>query len=121
MERVSEAILRAIEPLLPKKESIVGRPEMDPLKAFIAISYVLITGCQWSMLPKELGCSSTVHGKFMKWSRLGIMEKLMNHARCLYEKNNQDNNWLAIDTSSKKAPFANFGGKNPTDRAKRGI
>ncbi len=36
-------------------------------------------------------------------------------------KNSQENNWYAIDSSSKKAPFAKFGGKNPTDRAKRGI
>ena len=30
-------------------------------------------------------------------------------------------NWYAIDSSSKKAPFALFSGKNPTDRSKRGI
>jgi len=35
-------------------------------------------------------------------------------------------NWVLpesfiIDTSSIKAPFARFGGKNPTDRAKNGV
>ena len=38
-----------------------------------------------------------------------------------YRKRNKKNNWYAFDTLLKKAPFASFGGKNPTDRSKRGV
>lgn len=57
----------------------------------------------------------------MKWSRTGIFEKLLIKAREYYRRRNSKNNWYAFDTISRKAPFAKFGGKNPTDRAKRGI
>ena len=45
----------------------------------------------------------------------------MAKAHEYYRRRNSKNNWYAFDTISRKAPFANFGGKNPTDRAKRGI
>jgi transposase len=118
---IPEAFLDAIEHVFPRKKTRIGRPEMCPRRALNAMWYVLKTGCQWSMLPNELGCSSTVHGKFIQWCRSGVMKKIMDSARKIYEKNNSENNWYAIDSSSKKAPFARFGGKNPTDRAKRGI
>ncbi len=46
---------------------------------------------------------------------------MMTKAREYYRKRNRKNNWNAFDTISRKAPFANFSGKNPTDRAKRGV
>jgi len=121
MNRLPEHILDAIEHILPQKETKVGRPEMSPRKAFSGMWYIDKTGCQWSMLPLEFGKPSTVHGKFIKWCRAGIFKKIMEMARKLYMKKNQKNNWFAVDTSSRKAPFANFAGKNPTDRGKRGI
>ncbi len=121
MKKIPEHILDAIESMLPRKESKVGRPEICPRKAFAGMWYVDKTGCQWSMLPKEYGKPSTVHGKFMKWSRMGVFEKIMKKARELYMKKHQKNNWFAIDSTSRKAPFAQFAGKNPTDRGKHGI
>ena len=118
---IPEAVLDAIEHIFPRKKTRIGRPQMCPRRALNAMWYVLKTGCQWSMLPNELGCSSTVHGKFIQWCRSGVMKKIMDSARKVYEEKNSENNWYAIDSSSKKAPFARFGGKNPTDRAKRGI
>jgi transposase len=115
MEIIPEAILDAIITMLPRKKTKVGRPEMCPRRAINAIWYVMKTGCQWSMLPNELGCSSTVHGKFIQWCRSGVIEKIMDFTRKVYEENNLENNWYAIDSSFKKAPFADFGGKNPTD------
>ncbi len=74
--------------------------------------YILNTGVQWNMLPEKHGCPSTLHGKFMKWCRLGIFHKIMVKAREHYRRRNNKNNWYAFDTISKKAPLAN-GGKNP--------
>ena len=116
MEMIPEAVLDAIEHIFPRKKVRVGRPAMCPRRALNAMWYVIKTGCQWSMLPNELGCPSTVHGKFIQWCRSGVMKQIMDFARKIYEKNNRENNWYAIDSSSKKAPFARFGAKNPTDR-----
>ena len=57
----------------------------------------------------------------MKWCRAGIFEKMIVRAREYYRRRNSKNIWYAFDATSKKAPFAKFSGKNPTDRAKRGI
>jgi len=57
----------------------------------------------------------------MKWARAKVFEKMMVKAREFYRKKNKKNIWYAIDTLIKKAPFARLGGKNPTDRGKRGI
>jgi len=105
---------------LPKK-SKKGRPEYDIKKTLIAIFFIIKTGCQWNHIPRELGASSTIHGKFMVWVRAGVFNDFFDLVKNEYEAQQEINNWLAIDTSSRKAPFARFGGKNPTDRAKQGV
>lgn len=110
-----------LEKLIPQKETRVGRPEFDNKRTLEGIIYVVHTGIQWSMLPEKFGRYTTVHGKYMKWCRLGIFYKMMIKAREYYRRRNSKNNWYAFDTISRKAPFAKFAGKNPTDRAKRGI
>ena len=40
------------------------------------ILYVLRTGCQWKMLPKEFGSGSTCHRRFQQWIQLGIFKKI---------------------------------------------
>ena len=52
---------------------IVGKKRTKPLQVdlydvFCAILYVLKTGCQWSMLPKDFPAKSTVHYHFKQWS-----------------------------------------------------
>jgi len=121
MKCIPDLLWRELEKLLPKKETKVGRPEFDNKKTLEGIIYILYTGSQWHMLPENYGYPTTVHGKFMKWCRLGIFQKMMVKAREYYRKRNSKNNWYAFDTISKKAPFAKCAGKNPTDRAKRGI
>jgi len=119
--KITDSIWEAIKDMIPTKNTKIGRPEMCPRQALDGIIYVLATGCQWHKLPGVYGKPSTIHGKYMKWCRLGIIEKIFEKACIEYKKVRGSNNWFAFDCSSKKAPFASFGGKNPTDRAKRGI
>ncbi len=121
MKHIPDSLWSELEKIILQKEREVGRPEFDNRKALNGIIYVLHTGVQWNMLPEKYGAPSTVHGKFMKWSRSGTFHKMMVRAREYYRRRNSKNNWYAFDTISKKAPFTKFGGKNPTDRAKRGI
>ena len=121
MKHIPEELWCEIEKIIPQKETAVGRPELDRRKALDGIIYILHSGTKWDYLPEKYGCTTTVHGKFMKWTRAGIFRKIMTKAREYYRRRNSKNNWYAFDTISRKAPFAKFGGKNPTDRAKRGI
>lgn len=110
-----------IEKLIPEKTTKIGRPEIDNRKSFEGIFYVFITGCQWGMMPEKYGNYKTVHGKYMKLVKMEIFYKMMVRAREYYRMRNSRNNWYAFDTTLKKAPFAEFGGKNPTDRGKIGV
>lgn len=121
MKHIPDSLWSEIVKLIPPKASHVGRPETDKRAALSGIIYILHTGAQWNMLPEAYGRTSTVHGKFMKWCKTGVFQKIMVRAREYYRKRNSKNNWYAFDTISKKAPFAHFSGKNPTDRGKRGI
>ena len=118
---IADSVWEAIKDLIPTKNSKVGRPEKCPRKTLEGIVYILTGGCHWRLLPTYYGNHKTVHGKFMKWSRMGIFAKINAQAKGLYQRRNSKNNWYAFDTTSKKAPFAKHGGKSPTDRGKRGI
>ena len=121
MKSISDELWIEIEKFLPEKESDVGRPEMCSRTALNGILFVLKTGIQWHNLPEKYGKPSTVHGKFMKWCRAGVFEKILIKAREYYRKRNSQNIWYAFDTLLKKGPFAQFGGANPTDRSKQGV
>ncbi len=119
--KIPDSMWESIKDIFPKKKSKIGRPELCKRKTLEGILYVLKSGCQWNLLPSEYGKYKTVHAKFMKWSKKKVFKKLITIARKEYQKRNSKNNWYCFDTLSKKAPFAKFSGKNPTDRAKRGI
>jgi len=121
MKSIPDLVWNEIKILLPKKEHPAGRPEIDNRKALNGIIFILHTGAQWNMLPEKYGNYKTVHGKFIKWCRFGVFQKIMLKAREFYRRRNGSSNWFAFDVMIKKAPFANFAGKNPTDRAKHGI
>lgn len=59
-----------------------GRPPKQNFRREInAMLYVLKTGCQWRMLPKEFPPWKTVYGYFRKWRLDGTWEKTMNALR----------------------------------------
>ena len=55
----------------------MGRPRKWDLWQIInAILYVVRTGCQWRMLPKDLPPWQTVYGYFRRWKRQGLWERI---------------------------------------------
>ena len=54
----------------------MGRPRKWELWQIInAILYVVRTGCQWRMLPKDFAPWQTVYGYFRRWKRQGLWER----------------------------------------------
>ena len=65
---------RILERLLPKAKP-GGRPRRHPLVEIInAILYVLVSGCQWRMLPKDFPPWKTVYHYFREWTLNGTWE-----------------------------------------------
>ena len=67
--------IRVILPLV-KPNNTIGRPAVSFRKVLDGILYVLRTGCQWKMFPKEYGSSSTYHRRFQQWSTSKVFERL---------------------------------------------
>jgi putative transposase len=78
--KISDDLWDNISDLLPdeKPKNTVGRPITPFKKVLDGILYVLITGCQWKMLPKEYGSGSTCHRRFQQWVQLDIFKKNMD-------------------------------------------
>ena len=55
-----------------------GRPRKSVKKMFYGIMYVLITGCQWHMIPEKYGCSKTIYGTFRRWIKNDVFKKFYN-------------------------------------------
>jgi putative transposase len=73
---VSDAAWRQIARLLPAAKK-GGRPRTTSLRAVInAIFYLLRTGCQWRLLPREYPAWGTVYHYFRTWKNDGIWFRL---------------------------------------------
>ena len=62
------------EEILPLLQSVRRRTKpttVDLYEVFCAVLYLLRTGCQWRMLPREFPNWVTVHSYFAKWRQPG--------------------------------------------------
>src|SRR5438105_15565653 len=64
-----------VQPFLPRPQRM-GRPPADLRAVLNAIFYLLRTGCQWRMLPKDFPPWSTVHTWYRRWRLDGTWERL---------------------------------------------
>ena len=97
-----------IKNILPdeKPENTIGRPIVPYRKVIDGIMFVLRTGCQWKMLPKEYGSGSTCHRRFQEWMQLGIFEKLWTRLLKIYDlKRGIKWSWQSLDSISVKSPL----------------
>ena len=119
---ISDEFWNCMQDLFPSHNGKPGRPPISPRKALSGIMFVLENGSKWRFLPRSYGKVSTVHGTFMRWVRNGVFKSIIDRARSFYLANQTEiPAWFAIDASSSKAPYAEWAGKNPTDRSKNGI
>lgn len=73
---VTEAQWARLEPLLRKPRG-PGRPQRYPLRLIVnALLYLLRTGCQWRMLPRDYPQWTTVRYHFDEWQRTGLWDRV---------------------------------------------
>jgi putative transposase len=76
-------LLRALLPARKWRPGGPGRPPYDLRGVINANLYLLKTGCQWRMLPREFGKWNTIYGYFKRWRRDGVWADLMAALRQL--------------------------------------
>lgn len=66
-----------IRRLLPQRKTKVGRPVTVPYRTIInAIFYILRSGCQWRMLPRDFPPWGTVASQFYRWRQAGLWSRI---------------------------------------------
>ena len=77
---VTDEQWRIINRLLPKR-SRRGRRPIDRRRVIDAILYVVRSGCQWRMLPRDFPNWSTVYGIFRRWRLAGVWQRIHDALR----------------------------------------
>jgi transposase len=58
----------------------LGRPRCTDLRAVVnALVYLLSSGCQWRLLPRDFPPRSTVQGYFHRWRDNGTWARINHH------------------------------------------
>lgn len=82
-----------------------GRPFKHSDRAIInGVLWILRTGAQWSELPGKFPSFKTVHRRFQKWVRAGVLERVLHRlASDLKERGKLDLTECSIDGSFASA------------------
>lgn len=76
---LTDELWQRIAPLFPPHPSRPkgGRPPVAPRTALTGILFVLKSGIQWELLPKEMGCSGmTCWRRLRDWQAAGLWQRL---------------------------------------------
>ena len=91
------AQMRRIEPYFPLSHGIA---RVDDRRVISGIIYVIRNGLRWRDAPREYGPHKTVYNRFVRWSRLGVFNKIFAE---LARKGGAPKR-LMIDATHLKAP-----------------
>jgi len=116
---LSDEQFALVEPFLPKPQRM-GRPPADLRQVLDGILYLVRTGCQWRLLPKDFPPWSTVHTWYRRWRRDGAWENIHEALRRQVRRQAgraPSPRSSAVDSQSVKTPSA--GGESGFDAGKK--
>ncbi len=93
---LSEAQMRRIEPYFPLSH---GVPRVDDRRVVSGIIFVIRNGLRWRDAPKDYGPHKTIYNRFIRWSRLGVFNRIFAAVSAKGGKPDQ----LMIDATHLKA------------------
>jgi transposase len=121
-----EEFYQELVPLLPEEKPVGphgGRPRVPHAIVMRVIWFVLVSGCRWEDVPREMGCSGrTAHRRLEHWEELGIWDRLhLRLLELLKRAGKLDLDLVCVDGFMVRA----FGGgdetgPSPVDRRKKG-
>jgi Transposase and inactivated derivatives len=76
-----------------------GVPRVDDLRVVSGIIYVIRHNLQWKDAPREYGPHKTLYNRFVRWTRLGVFDKIFDS---LVEKNGHTERRI-VDVAHLKA------------------
>jgi putative transposase len=93
---LSEAQMRRIEPYFPRSH---GVPRVDDRRILSGIIFVIRNGLRWRDAPKEYGPHKTIYNRFVRWSRMGVFNRIFAALAAKGGRSDQ----LMIDATHLKA------------------
>lgn len=75
---LNEEQMRWIEPFFPLSHGI---PRVDDRRIISGIVYVIKHGLMWRDAPKDYGPHKTIYNRFVRWSRLGVFNRIFRTGR----------------------------------------
>ena len=93
---LTQSQLERIEPHFPLSH---GVPRVDDLRVISGIIHVIKRGLQWRDAPAEYGPPKTLYNRFVRWSRMGVFNKIFAALAAKGGKPDQ----LMIDATHLKA------------------
>ena len=70
---LSEAQMRRIEPYFPLSHGIA---RVDDRRVISGIFFIIRNGLRWRDAPREYGPHKTIYNRFVRWSRLGVFNRI---------------------------------------------
>lgn len=70
---LSDKQMERISPYFPLSH---GKPRVDDRRVISGIVFVLKNGLRWRDAPKEYGPHKTIYNRFIRWSKLGVFNKI---------------------------------------------
>jgi len=124
--RMPERFYELARPLLPEEAPPGpqgGRPPSKHYNVLKVIWFVLVTGCRWKEVPKEMGCcGETARTRLQAWERVGIWGELHTLLLTMLREQNELHLETAIIDSTQVRAFGGGAatGPSPVDRRKKG-
>jgi putative transposase len=70
---LTETQLECIESYFPLSH---GVPRVDDRRVVSGIVFVIKNGLRWRDAPREYGPHKTLYNRFMRWSRMGVFDRI---------------------------------------------
>lgn len=93
---LSKSQLNRIKPYFPLSHGVA---RVDDLRVISGIIYVIRNGLQWKDAPREYGPHKTLYNRFIRWSRMGVFNKIFAELAAAQGKPDR----LMIDATHLKA------------------
>jgi transposase len=107
LREIPDDLWELIESILPldKPPGLNGRPRVPNRTVMNGILYVLRTGCQWKMVPREYSSGSTCHLRFQAWVRSGVFQTIWRECLKHYDDlRGIDWRFQSLDSATVSAP-----------------
>jgi transposase len=124
--RMPDEFYELAQPLLPPEQEPGpqgGRRPVGHYQVLKVIWFVLVTGCRWKDVPREMGCcGETARTRLQAWERAGLWSQLHQRMLIMLRQAGELHLETAIIDSTQVRAFGggDATGPSPVDRRKKG-